>query len=87
MKPVTALGDFLPVYSLPDGDMRNLSRGLGVPFRNADRKTFGKFSPRGMVVFISAALLTLARLEERNGAFYAFPDVNIAYDAAEEILA
>lgn len=87
MKPVSVLGDFLPVYSLPDDDMRKLSRGLGVLFRNADRRTFGKFSPRGIVVFISAALLTLARLEERGGAFYALPDVNIAYDATEEIMA
>jgi hypothetical protein len=87
MKPVTVLEDFLPAYSLPDDDTCRLSRGLSVLFRNTDRKTFGKFSPRGMVAFTSSASLTIARLEERDGEFRAFPDVNIAYDATGEITA
>jgi tRNA pseudouridine(55) synthase len=75
--PISALGDFLPAYALPQEDVERLSNGLSVFFSRASRSTFGRFCPPGAVAFNSKTLFCVARLESFDGEICALPEVNI----------
>ena len=83
MMPISELSEFLPVYALPDEDMRRLEKGLAARFSNALRRSFGNFAPEGMIAFISGGTFSIARLKQEGGEILAVPEINILGGMAE----